>query len=110
MEQLNGASSGRVGSADRFSISASLSTKLNIPRLVDVVICRHVVGVEAAQQGKSQSAHWAHMAIHGALHLLGYDHIEEEDAKIMEALESTILMDLNYACPYNLTRPCEYLL
>lgn len=110
MAQLNETYRGKKGTTNVLSFPANLPTELDIPLLGDIVICAPVVGVEAAQQGKSLSAHWAHMAIHGALHLLGYDHIEEEDAKIMEALESTILMDLNYACPYNLTRPCEYLL
>ena len=109
MAQLNETYRGKKGTTNVLSFPANLPTELDIPLLGDIVICAPVVGVEAAQQGKSQSAHWAHMTVHGTLHLLGYDHIEEEDAKIMEALESTILEDLNYPCPYNLTRSCESL-
>ena len=86
MAQLNETYRGKKGTTNVLSFPANLPTELDIPLLGDIVICAPVVGVEATQQGKSQSAHWAHMAIHGALHLLGYDHIEEEDAKIMEAL------------------------
>ena len=109
MAQLNGNYRGKKGATNVLSFPAHLPIELDIPLLGDIVICAPVVGIEAAQQGKSQSAHWAHMTVHGTLHLLGYDHIEEEDAKIMEALESTILEDLNYPCPYNLARSCESL-
>ena len=68
--------------------------------LGDIVICAPVVIREAAEQGKSLSAHWAHMAVHGTLHLLGYDHVKNEDADIMEGLESRILESLDYPCPY----------
>ena len=59
-----------------------------------------VVREEANEQGKSLDAHWAHMAVHGTLHLLGYDHIEDTEAATMEALESAILGALHYPCPY----------
>ena len=110
MAQLNETYRGKKGTTNVLTFPANLPTELDIPLLGDIVICAPVVGAEAAQQGKTSNAHWAHMTVHGALHLLGYDHIEEEDATIMEALESSILMDLNYACPYNLTQPCEHLL
>ncbi len=110
MALLNKNYRGKEGTTNVLSFPALLPTGLDIPLLGDIVICAPVVGVEAAQQDKSQSAHWAHMAVHGTLHLLGYDHIEEEDAKIMEALESTILVDLSYPCPYKLAQPCGYLL
>jgi probable rRNA maturation factor len=109
MAQLNETYRGTKGTTNVLSFPANLPVELDIPLLGDIVICAPVVGAEAAQQGKTEKAHWAHLTVHGALHLLGYDHIQEEDAKIMEALESTILMDLNYACPYNLTQPCEHL-
>ncbi|MDG2048207.1 MAG: rRNA maturation RNase YbeY [Halioglobus sp.] len=110
MAQLNANYRGKKGATNVLSFPAHLPKELDIPLLGDIVICAPVVGIEAAQQGKSQSAHWAHMAVHGTLHLLGYDHIEDKDAKIMEALESSILEDLNYPSPYNPTQSCESLL
>lgn len=68
--------------------------------LGDLVVCAPVVRSEAEQQHKSEQAHWAHMVVHGTLHLLGYDHIEEQDADIMEALEIRILDQLGFQDPY----------
>lgn len=68
--------------------------------LGDLVICAPVVQQEAAEQNKAITAHWAHMVIHGTLHLLGYDHIEEQQAQQMEALEVQILASLGFADPY----------
>ena len=62
--------------------------------LGDLVICVQVVIHEAAEQGKPVNWHWAHMVIHGVLHLLGYDHINDEDAEIMEQKELRILKPL----------------
>lgn len=71
-----------------------------LPLLGDIVICAQVVADEAQQQGKPLEAHWAHMVIHGTLHLLGYDHIEEAEAAEMEGLEIELLAGLGYANPY----------
>ena len=68
--------------------------------LGDLVICAPVVKLEANQQHKTEQSHWAHMVTHGVLHLIGYDHIEPEQAKQMEALEVQILNSLVYADPY----------
>ena len=68
--------------------------------LGDLVICAPVVSKEADEQKKPLMAHWAHMIIHGTLHLLGYDHIEDQDAEQMEALEVEILNDLGIDDPY----------
>ena len=68
--------------------------------LGDLVICAPVVEREASEQDKALIAHWAHMVIHGVLHLQGYDHIEDEEALIMEGLETEIIMELNYPAPY----------
>lgn len=68
--------------------------------LGDLALCATVIAEEAAEQEKDLKAHWAHMTIHGFLHLLGYDHIEDADAEEMEALEIKILKDLNYTNPY----------
>lgn len=73
---------------------------LDIPLLGDLVICAPVVAREAIEQDKSLIAHWAHLVIHGCLHLLGYDHIEDAEAEEMEALERTLLAELGYPDPY----------
>lgn len=66
----------------------------------DLVICAPVVEREAAEQGKALTAHWAHMVVHGVLHLIGYDHAEEEQAAEMEDLETLILRGLGFPPPY----------
>lgn len=73
---------------------------LDIPLLGDLVICVAVVEREAKEQGKSLEAHWAHLVIHGCLHLLGYDHIEDDEAEEMEALERELLAELGHPDPY----------
>lgn len=69
--------------------------------LGDLVICAPLVAAEAEQQRKSVKAHWAHLAVHGMLHLQGFDHENELDANKMEALEVEILSTLGYSNPYN---------
>lgn len=71
-----------------------------LPLLGDLVICRQVVEQEAIEQGKPLMAHWAHMIVHGSLHLLGYDHIEDNEAEEMEGLETQIMQSLGFADPY----------
>ena len=73
---------------------------LDIPLLGDLVICVPVVEREANEQGKTREAHWAHLVIHGCLHLLGYDHIEDAEAEEMEALERQLLAELGHPDPY----------
>lgn len=68
--------------------------------LGDLVICAPIVSKEAKEQKKPLSAHWAHLVIHGVLHLLGYDHIKKRDAAVMEQLEIQILAELGFANPY----------
>ena len=68
--------------------------------LGDLIICAAVVAREAAQQNKELHHHWAHMLIHGALHLLGYDHIDTVEAEQMEQMERDILAGLNISDPY----------
>jgi probable rRNA maturation factor len=70
--------------------------------LGDVVICAPLVKQEAQQQAKDEQAHWAHLVVHGTLHLLGYDHVQEDEAADMEARETRILHSLGYADPYRL--------
>lgn len=73
---------------------------VRVPLLGDLVICVPVVVREANEQQKSLSAHWAHLVIHGTLHLLGYDHLDDAQAQLMETLEIHILHSLGYPNPY----------
>lgn len=79
---------------------AELPAELALPLLGDLVICREVVEAEAAAQAKPLDAHWAHMVIHGALHLIGYDHKTPAEAEAMEALEAEVLAELGWPDPY----------
>ena len=78
------------------ALAAELTSELG-----DLVICAAVVQREAEEQGKSLEAHWAHMIVHGVLHLLGFDHIQTSDAEQMEAQEIEILQKMGYPDPYN---------
>lgn len=71
--------------------------------LGDIVICAPVVAQEAEAQQKPLRAHWAHMLVHGTLHLLGYEHDNDADAAVMEQLETDILDNLGYPDPYSAT-------
>jgi probable rRNA maturation factor len=71
-----------------------------LPPLGDVVICAEIVEREAREQRKSLDAHWAHIVVHGALHLLGYDHLTEVEAESMEKRERELLARLGYPDPY----------
>ncbi|HET6805422.1 MAG TPA: rRNA maturation RNase YbeY [Frateuria sp.] len=82
------------------SFPAELPPGVDLPLIGDLAICAPVVAREAAEQGKKPRDHWAHLTVHGTLHLLGYDHIEEADAEAMEALERRILAGLGIADPY----------
>ncbi len=73
---------------------------VDLPLLGDIVIAASVVSSEADGQHKPLEAHWAHMVIHGVLHLLGYDHISSTEAEEMEGMEIQLLKDLNYPNPY----------
>jgi len=74
-----------------------------LDHLGDLVICAQVVAREAAEQGKTPSHHWAHMVVHGVLHLLGYDHHSDAEAEEMESLEREILGGLGIPDPYMVT-------
>ena len=100
MTSLNETYRGKTGPTNVLSFPAGLPEELTHPLLGDIVICAPVVRREAAEQGKDITAHWAHMTIHGVLHLLGYDHIKEKEAIAMEALETDILATFNISCPY----------
>jgi probable rRNA maturation factor len=82
------------------SFPSDLPPDLPFRHLGDIVICAPVIRDEAREQGKPVDDHWAHMLVHGALHLLGYDHIEDSEAAEMEEREVAILAQLGIADPY----------
>ncbi len=98
--ELNTQYRGKQGPTNVLSFPADLPDVIPLPLLGDIVLCAPLILKEAREQGKSAQAHWAHLIIHGTLHLLGYDHINETDAAQMEALETSILGSLNYPAPY----------
>jgi len=91
---------GRDYATNVLSFPADLPPGVNLPLIGDLVICAPVVAREAAEQGKTAAHHWAHMTVHGTLHLLGYDHIDDAEAEAMEALETRILAGLGIPDPY----------
>ena len=82
------------------SFPAELHSEVDIKFLGDIVICAPMVRTEAKQQEKEESAHWAHLLVHGILHLQGYDHEDDQSADEMENLEIKILKKLNIKNPY----------
>ncbi len=80
--------------------STSWPEEAGINTLGDIALCAKVINTEAREQHKSLDAHWAHMIVHGMLHLQGYDHIEENEAEKMETLEVRLLSELGYDNPY----------
>lgn len=74
--------------------------QLEVLPLGDLVICAPVMEREAAEQGKAVRDHWAHLTVHGVLHLLGFDHLQDEEAEAMEAMEIRALVALGIANPY----------
>lgn len=79
---------------------AELAESVDSMMLGDLVVCAAVVEAEAQQQNKLVDAHWAHMIVHGMLHLQGYDHIDDNDADVMEAKEIQLLKQLGFENPY----------
>ncbi len=73
---------------------------IELDLLGDLIICRQMVEQEAVEQNKPLKAHWAHMVVHGSLHLLGYDHIEDDEAEEMESLETELMQKLGFEDPY----------
>lgn len=97
---LNQQFRGRAGPTNVLAFPFDSPIPLDLPLLGDVVICAPVVRREAQEQDKAVQAHWAHMVIHGSLHLLGYDHHTPYQAHHMESLEQTILAALGFPNPY----------
>ena len=87
-------------SVDIPELADEISQQGCLDYLGDLVLCESVVVKEALEQKKELQQHWAHLIIHGTLHLNGYDHIEDDDAECMEALEIKILKGLGFDNPY----------
>ena len=99
-QQLNADYRGKDKPTNVLSFPFEAPPGLELPLLGDLAICAKVVADEAQQQHKALHAHWAHMVIHGVLHLLGYDHIDDDQAEEMEKLEIELLASLGYSNPY----------
>lgn len=98
--QLNHEYRGKDKPTNVLSFPFEAPPGIEIDLLGDLIICRQVVEREAKEQGKPLMAHWAHMVVHGSLHLLGYDHIEDDEAEEMESLETEIMQGMGYEDPY----------
>ena len=102
MQTLNHEYRGKDKATNVLSFCADLppGITLDVSPLGDIAICAAVVADEASAQHKTLNAHWAHMLIHGMLHLQGFDHINDDDAEVMEAKEISLLAALDYPSPY----------
>jgi len=98
---LNESYRGKTGSTNVLSFPYEAPPRVEINLLGDLIICAPVIECEAKDQGKPADAHWAHMAVHGTLHLLGYDHQTDEQVVEMESREKKILIGLGYDDPYH---------
>ncbi|MEE9397554.1 MAG: rRNA maturation RNase YbeY [Methylococcales bacterium] len=101
MSQLNHRYRQRQGTTNILSFPFEAPDQVPVDLLGDLVVCAPVVEQEAMQQGKDLNAHWAHMIIHGALHLLGYDHIKDSEAEAMENMEVDLLKSIGFPNPYD---------
>ena len=100
IRRLNHKYRGKDSPTNVLSFPTTASARLRPRPLGDLVICPAVLRREAREQGKSLRAHWAHLVVHGVLHLAGYDHEDDGDAKRMERREIAVLRALGYANPY----------
>ncbi len=101
---LNQRYRGHAKPTNVLSFSMPSLSGFELPALGDIVICAALVERESQEQGKPLESHWAHMVIHGALHLLGYDHKTEAEAQHMEWLEATLMDGLGFTNPYEVTQ------
>lgn len=99
-QELNAQYRGKDYATNVLSFPADIAEEVGVPLLGDLVVCAPVVEREAQEQGKTLHAHWAHMLIHGTLHLMGFDHLDDDEAETMETLETQIVTGLGYSAPY----------
>jgi probable rRNA maturation factor len=100
MAQLNQRFRNKSGPTNVLSFPAEIPADVTCELLGDIVICSPIVWQEAQEQGKSPTCHWAHLTVHGVLHLLGYEHETDDTAEDMEALETQILQQFGCPDPY----------
>ncbi|MBS9775017.1 MAG: rRNA maturation RNase YbeY [Tenacibaculum sp.] len=98
--ELNLTYRGKDKSTNVLSFPFEMPEGIELPLLGDLVICRQVVEREAKEQQISLDSHWAHLTVHGTLHLLGYDHIVDEEAEEMEGIETQIMQSMGFEDPY----------
>lgn len=84
-----------------FPSSLPKEIQLDFPFIGDVIICPEVLAKESVEQNKTLQEHWSLILIHGVLHLLGYDHIKDDEAEVMQALEIQLLAEMGYSNPYD---------
>lgn len=97
---LNSRYRNKCGPTNVLSFSFEAPDGITVPLAGDLIICAPVVEKESVEQGKTPTEHWAHMVVHGMLHLQGHDHIEDNQAEVMEALEIQLLSRLGFGNPY----------
>ena len=100
IRRLNRHYRGKDSATNVLSFPASVGRDVQPRPLGDVVICPAVLRREAREQGKTLRAHWAHLTVHGVLHLIGYDHEADDEARRMERREIAVLRRLGFANPY----------
>ena len=100
IQQLNKQYRDKDKATNVLSFPMQSPEEVDVSLLGDIALCASVIKQEAEQQSKSEQSHWAHMLVHGMLHLQGYDHIEDDDAEKMEQLEIKVLEQLGFSNPY----------
>ena len=100
MQDLNKNYRGKDKPTNVLSFPMEVPDEVGINLLGDLALCDEVIVSEAKQQGKAAEAHWAHMVVHGMLHLQGFDHINDDEAEAMEAKEIEIMKNLGFDNPY----------
>jgi probable rRNA maturation factor len=99
-QQLNSQYRHKNSPTNVLSFPFEVPDGIDLNLLGDLIICVDVVEKEADEQKKTINAHWAHMVVHGCLHLLGYDHVDDDEAEEMETLETSIVTQLGFSPPY----------